>query len=143
LSPRNDEEEATPRTTDNDETCISSSTCTQAAQRHSTKLFLFGMLIGLARYCLLASHCIPTFSLGFLSDIMAKALLWPTFTAAIASFTYWALWECLMAPLQMQTEEFVERCEYYNALGVFWGFGVARTIDCILVHVLFGTAVGH
>jgi hypothetical protein len=85
LSPPSNEgdEETSSRTTDDEILTTSTSSITRAAQRHSAKLFFFGMLTGLACYCLLGSLWLPSFSLvnqNILGESWAKILLYITFT---------------------------------------------------------------
>jgi hypothetical protein len=145
LPPRNeeDEEEPTSRATGDDSSSpssTSSTSSTQVAQHNMAKLFLFGVLFGLACFCsFLDSHWIPTFSLenqnvSSHSLAAAKILLWPAFAVAMAYGTFWTIWRCLERPsVQMQNADFLEHCIFYNMLEVALGFGVACTISGIIV----------
>mmetsp|Transcript_2571 Transcript_2571/g.3437 ORF Transcript_2571/g.3437 Transcript_2571/m.3437 type:complete len:189 (-) Transcript_2571:123-689(-) len=106
----------------------------KSPQSHCYKPFLFGVLIGLACYCLVDSHLIPSFKLSnVLANSMATALTWSIVTSALAYSIFWGGWVVLGLKNSVSADQdFFEHMEYYFTLGVFLGFCVACTIDVVM-----------
>uniref|UniRef100_A0A7S2Y222 Transmembrane protein n=1 Tax=Entomoneis paludosa TaxID=265537 RepID=A0A7S2Y222_9STRA len=106
-------------------------------QKHSLKPFFFGMMIGLACYCLVDSNLIPSFQLqNVLVNSLATALMWSTITSALAYGIFWSVWTVMERSVSegsiLENQDFFEHMEYYFTLGVFLGFCTACTVDVIL-----------